>query len=71
MIFGTVRCYNCRTGLGWIQPDDGSGEIAVKETAVSQAGLGQLAPEQRLGFRIETRRKSRLATQLWATWSDR
>jgi|GEM_PF-3117352 len=70
-MFGTVRCYDCRVGRGWIQPDDGSGEIAVKQAAVSQAGLGQLAPEQRLGFRIETGRKSRFATHLWATWSNR
>ena len=71
MMFGTVRCYDCRVGRGWIQPDDGSGEIAVKQAAVSQAGLGQLAPEQRLGFRIETGRKCRFATHLWATWSNR
>ncbi len=70
-MFGTVRCYDCRVGRGWIQPDDGSSEIAVKQAAVSQAGLGQLAPEQRLGFRIETGRKSRFATHLWATWSNR
>ena len=71
MIFGTVRCYDCRAGRGWIQPDDGSGEIAVKQAAVCQAGLGQLAPEQRLGFRVVRGRKSRLATALWATWSNR
>ena len=70
-MFGTVRCYDCRAGQGWIQPDDGSGAIAVTQAAVSQAGLGQLAPEQRLGFCIETGRRVRLATHLWATWSNR
>ena len=65
-MFGIVRCYDCRDGRGWIQPDDGSGEVAVDQTAVTQAGLGQLAPEQRLGFRIETGRKSRIANHLWA-----
>ena len=70
-MFGTVRCYDCRVGRGWIQPDDGSGEIPVKQAAVSQAGLGQLAPEQRIGFHIETGWESRFATHLWATWSNR
>lgn len=67
--FGTVRCYDSMTGEGLIAPHDGSGDVHVGRSAVRQAGLGQIAPGQVLGFAIG--RNSRRAENLWASWSNR
>jgi len=69
MTFGTVRCFDCRTGEGWITPDDGSRDISVQQAAVNEAGLGQLATGQTVGFHIAARQRT--AVDLWATWSNR
>ncbi len=69
MKFGTVRCFDCKRGEGWIMPDDGSHDIIVQQTAVNDAGLGQLARGQTLGFHIAD--GQRTAVDLWATWSNR
>jgi len=67
--FGTVRCFDTRTGKGWITPDDGGSDVIVRQTAINHAGLGQIAIGQTIGFDIA--RKSRAAVNLWATWSNR
>ncbi len=68
--FGTVRCFNTRSGHGWIMPDDGSHEISVQQAAVNDAGIGQLAAGQVVGFHV-TDGHLRTAVDLWATWSNR
>ena len=67
--FGTVRCYKPRTGQGWITPDDGTRDVRVYPVAVNDAGLGQLAIGQTVGFTVSGRRPH--AVDLWATWSNR
>lgn len=67
--FGTVRCFNSRTGEGWITPEDGGRDIGVRQAAVLHAGLGQLAEGQTLGFYVAD--GNRTAVDLWATWSNR
>lgn len=67
--FGTVRCFDTRTGEGWIIPDDGSHDIVVKQAAIDRARLGQLADGQTLGFQLDEKRRA--AVELWATWSNR
>jgi CspA family cold shock protein len=69
--FGTVRCYDSQSGMGWIAPEDGGGDIAVYAAAVNAAGLGQLASNQKIGFEVSAGPRGRRATGLWATWSNR
>lgn len=69
MKFGTVKCYNAKTGKGWISPADGSRDIPVNANAVDNARIGQLSPGQMLGFSVTSRDNS--AVDLWATWSNR
>ena len=74
MRFGTVRCFNRQFGQGWITPDDGGREVAVQQAAVNDAGLGQLAVGQVVGFHIAdgiANEHHRTAVDLWATWSNR
>jgi CspA family cold shock protein len=71
MKFGTVRCYDPRAGRGWITPEDGGRDIAVDQSAVNTAGLGQLSAEQKIGFQIAAGRHGHVAVDLWATWSNR
>lgn len=67
--FGTVKCYDSLAGSGWITPDDGSRDVAVRQAAVNRACLGQIARGQTLGFNISE--QNRTAVDLWATWSNR
>ena len=39
MANGTVKRFNPQKGYGFIQPEDGSGDVFVHITAVEQAGL--------------------------------
>ena len=71
MRFGTVRCYDCQVGFGWIKPNDGGHEVAVNESSVKSAGLGQLAAGQILGFQVGAGQRGPVAINLWATWSNR
>lgn len=67
MRFGVVKYYDLKKGFGVIEPDDLGEEVIVDEDEVRQAGLGQLAARQRLGFELSGRR----ATNLWATFGNR
>ena len=69
VIFGTVRCFNSRTGTGWIVPDNGEPDVRVLASAVKRANLGQLSKGQSLGFTVSS--DYRTAETLWATWSNR
>lgn len=69
IMFGTVKCFDCGTGEGWITPEAGGSDVGVNGAAVAHAGLGQLASGQTLGFHIAE--GSRTAVDLWATWSNR
>lgn len=71
MKFGTVRTYDCRSGHGWIAPDDGGNDIVVRQDAVNNAGLGQLSADQKIGFHVAAGRHGATAVDLWATWSNR
>lgn len=69
--FGTVRCYDSRVGQGWIAPDDGGIDIAVYQAAINAAGLGQLARNQKIGYKVHAGPSGPRAVGLWATWSNR
>jgi len=69
MKFGIVRCFDCSREEGWITPQDGTRDIPVHQKAVKEAGVGQLAEGQTIGFYIDEQKGS--AVDLWATWSNR
>jgi CspA family cold shock protein len=55
---GTVKFYNSQRGYGFIQPDDGGKDIFVHATALERAGLRGLVEGQKIGFDVETDRRS-------------
>ena len=58
MITGTVKFYNDMKGFGFIQPDDGGKDVFVHATALERAGMRGLVEGQKIGFDVETDRRS-------------
>ena len=50
---GVVKWFNATKGFGFIQPNDGGGDIFVHISAVERAGLGTLRDGQALAFDVE------------------
>ncbi|NUB05124.1 cold-shock protein [Azospirillum sp. Vi22] len=42
MAIGTVKWFNSTRGYGFIQPEDGSGDVFVQISAVDRSGSGHL-----------------------------
>ena len=55
---GTVKFYNSQKGFGFIQPEDGGKDIFVHASAVERAGMRGLVEGQKIGFEVETDRRS-------------
>ena len=55
---GTVKFYNSQKGFGFIQPDAGGKDVFVHATALERAGLRGLVEGQKIGFDVETDRRS-------------
>ena len=55
---GTVKFYNTQKGFGFIQPDDGGKDVFVHATAIQRAGMDGLVEGQKIGFEVETDRRS-------------
>ena len=69
--FGTVKFFDLTKGFGMIAPDGKTSEIVVYQPEVDQAGLGQLAARQRLGFDVAASQSGSKAINLWATFGNR
>jgi CspA family cold shock protein len=54
---GVVKWFNPTKGFGFIQPDDGGGDVFVHASAAERAGL-QLAEGLRVSYTIEQDRRS-------------
>jgi len=52
MTTGTVKWFNATKGFGFIQPDDGSGDVFVHISAVERAGLQTLAEGVKIKYEI-------------------
>jgi cold shock protein len=50
---GTVKWFDSAKGYGFIQPDDGSGDVFVHISAVESAGQGDLKEGQRVSYNLE------------------
>jgi cold shock protein len=55
---GTVKWYNSQKGYGFIQPEDGSGDVFVHVSAVERAGMSGLSEGQKVRFEIVRDRKT-------------
>ncbi len=52
MANGTVKWFNADKGYGFIQPDQGSGDIFVHISAVERAGLRSLSDGQKISYEV-------------------
>lgn len=52
-ITGTVKFFNTDKGYGFIRPDDGSRDVFVHISAVTNSGIGQLTEGQKISFDVE------------------
>lgn len=55
---GVVKWFNPTKGFGFIQPNDGSGDVFVHISAVERAGLGGLTDGQVVSYEIEQDRRT-------------
>jgi CspA family cold shock protein len=55
---GTVKWFNGQKGFGFIQPDDGGGDVFVHISAVESAGISSLHEGQKLSFEVERNERS-------------
>ncbi|HEX5378646.1 MAG TPA: cold-shock protein [Phenylobacterium sp.] len=53
MTTGTVKWFNGQKGFGFIQPDEGGGDVFVHISAVERAGLGTLHEGQKVSYELE------------------
>jgi cold shock protein len=57
-MIGTVKWFNPAKGFGFIQPEDGSGDIFVHISAVERAGMSTLNEGQKVQYDIEQNPKN-------------
>lgn len=50
---GIVKWFNGQKGFGFIQPENGGGDVFVHISAVERAGLSSLQEGQKVSFEIE------------------
>lgn len=50
---GTVKWFDSNKGFGFIQKDEGEGDVFVHMSAVEQAGMRTLREGQKLSFDIQ------------------
>lgn len=64
MAQGTVKWFNSSKGFGFIQPEDGSGDVFVHISAVEKAGLRGLDEGQKISYDITSEKGKNSATNL-------
>jgi CspA family cold shock protein len=52
MATGTVKFFNTSKGYGFIQPEEGGGDVFVHMTALDKAGISSLKEGQRVTFDV-------------------
>jgi CspA family cold shock protein len=63
---GKVKWFNSEKGYGFIQPEDGGGDIFVHISAVERSGLQSLKEDQQVSYELynDTRRNKTSAVDL-------
>ena len=61
MAIGTVKWFNNEKGYGFIEPEDGSGDVFVHIKDVERAGLATLNGGQKVSFDLVPGRNGRMA----------
>ena len=55
---GIVKWFNSAKGFGFIQPDNGSGDVFVHISAVERSTLGSIHEGQKLNYELERDQRS-------------
>ena len=55
---GIVKWFNSEKGFGFIQPEQGGGDVFVHISAVERAGIGTLREGEKLSFELERDQRS-------------
>jgi cold shock protein len=64
MANGTVKWFNPTKGFGFIEPEQGGGDVFVHVSAVERAGLNGLNEGQRVSYELETSKGKTSAVNL-------
>ncbi|MFY9288223.1 MAG: cold-shock protein [Alphaproteobacteria bacterium] len=64
MSVGTVKWFNSTKGFGFIQPEEGGGDVFVHISAVERAGLTTLNEGQRVSYDLATNKGKTSAANL-------
>jgi cold shock protein len=64
MATGTVKWFNAAKGFGFIQPDEGGGDVFVHISAVEKAGLNGLNDGQKISYDVVSERGKNAAANL-------
>ena len=55
---GKVKWFNAERGYGFIESDEGQGDVFVHISAVERAGLHELREGQKVSFEVQKDRRS-------------
>ncbi|MCQ8184437.1 cold-shock protein [Parvularcula maris] len=63
---GKVKWFNAEKGYGFIQPEEGGGDVFVHISAVERSGLQSLKEDQQVSYELynDTRRNKTSAVDL-------
>ncbi len=64
MATGTVKWFNPAKGYGFIQPENGGGDVFVHISAVEQAGWSTLNEGQKVSYELATNKGKTSAVNL-------
>jgi CspA family cold shock protein len=66
MAQGTVKWFNADKGFGFIEPDDGTGDVFVHHSAIQTDGYRSLQENQRVEYTVTRSPKGPQAEQVQA-----